>query len=77
MNRKGSTTPMYRLGIALLLSMIAAISYFPLTSLAIKETPSVTDWQGITYWIIGHLIYAFIMLIMPFRFNQKHKFLFY
>lgn len=40
------------------LTVGAALSYFPLTLLAIKETPPVTDGTAIFYWLIGHLFFA-------------------
>ncbi|KHE73269.1 hypothetical protein [Halobacillus sp. BBL2006] len=36
----------------------AAITYVPLTLLAIKETPALTDEIAILYWLIGHILYA-------------------
>lgn len=43
---------------ALLLSVVAALTYFPLTDLAIKETPALDDTVAILYWFIGHIVYA-------------------
>ncbi|WP_226576885.1 hypothetical protein [Halobacillus litoralis] len=43
---------------AILLTAGAATTYVPLTLLAIKETPPVTDGTAITYWLIGHVLYA-------------------
>jgi hypothetical protein len=36
----------------------AATTYVPLTILAIKATPSLTDEIAILYWLIGHVLYA-------------------
>lgn len=43
---------------ASILSGIAAITYVPLTILAIKETPALTDGVAIFYWLMGHVLYA-------------------
>lgn len=43
---------------SLLLSVMAAITYFPLTDLAIKETPPIDDVSAIFYWFTAHFIYA-------------------
>ena len=37
--------------------------YFPLTILAIKETPVVTDYLAITLWTIAHLFFAIFIPI--------------
>ena len=37
--------------------------YFPLTILAIKETPSVTDYLAITLWTIAHLFFSLFIPI--------------
>lgn len=47
-----------RWAIALLLSILAALTYFPLTDLAIKETPSMFDLRAITLWGIAHIFYG-------------------
>ncbi|WP_173916969.1 hypothetical protein [Halobacillus sp. Marseille-Q1614] len=46
---------------AYVLSAIAASTYFPLTILAIKETPSVTNIAAISFWLAGHILYATIL----------------
>ncbi len=43
---------------SLLLSVMAAITYFPLTDLAVKETPAIDDVSAILYWFLSHFIYA-------------------
>ena len=43
---------------SLLLSVMAAITYFPLTDLAIKETPPIDDVSAIFYWFLAHFIYS-------------------
>ncbi|MGP4077231.1 hypothetical protein [Halobacillus sp. K22] len=50
-----------RWSLALILSAFAATSYVPLTLLAIKETPALTDGAAIFYWLIGHVLYAVVL----------------
>ncbi|MFC4403228.1 hypothetical protein [Gracilibacillus xinjiangensis] len=57
---------------ALLLSITAAISYFPLTLIAKKETPSADDVIAITLWFIGHVIYGMVLYILAKR-NLHHQ----
>ncbi|MBH0228767.1 hypothetical protein [Halobacillus yeomjeoni] len=40
------------------LTAFAATTYVPLTLLAIKETPAVTDVEAVIYWLVGHALYA-------------------
>lgn len=51
-------TNRFRWLLASLLTAIAATTYVPLTILAIKETPALTDEVAILYWLIGHVLYA-------------------
>ncbi|ARI78049.1 hypothetical protein [Halobacillus mangrovi] len=44
--------------LAIILSVVAATTYVPLTILAIKETPALTDGIAILYWLVGHALYA-------------------
>lgn len=44
--------------LAIVLTALASTTYVPLTILAIKETPSLTDGAAIGYWLIGHVLYA-------------------
>ncbi|MCA1011309.1 hypothetical protein [Halobacillus halophilus] len=53
--------------LALILSAFAATSYVPLTLLAIKETPALTDGAAILYWLIGHVLYAVVLKISYYR----------
>ncbi|KPB03363.1 hypothetical protein [Bacillus sp. CHD6a] len=45
--------------------------YFPLTILAIKETPSTNDAVAILLWSIGHLAFAVFLPIFYKTTNQK------
>lgn len=47
----------------LILSIGAGLSYFPLSELAIKSVPSITDFRAAMYWFIGHLLYAVLLKI--------------
>ncbi|WP_404462100.1 hypothetical protein [Sutcliffiella horikoshii] len=44
--------------------------YFPLTILAIKETPEPTDAIAILLWSIGHLAFA---VLLPIFYKKKQK----
>ncbi|MBM7703365.1 hypothetical protein [Metabacillus iocasae] len=46
--------------------------YFPLTILAIKETPALNDFMAILYWTIGHLLFA-LTLAYSYYFMQKRS----
>ncbi|RCW69719.1 hypothetical protein [Saliterribacillus persicus] len=45
----------------------AALSYFPLTFLANKETPALFDGFAIVTWMIGHVIYGLILIIYALK----------
>ncbi|WP_078381038.1 hypothetical protein [Sutcliffiella halmapala] len=47
--------------LALCLTLPTVFLYFPLTELAIKETPAVTDIYSFSLWTIGHLIFACLL----------------
>lgn len=53
--------------LSLILTSPTFLLYFPLTVLAIKNTPSVSNIPAISLWIIGHLLYA---LILPINFKK-------
>ncbi|MFD1017829.1 hypothetical protein [Thalassobacillus hwangdonensis] len=53
----------HRWSLALTLSTLAALTYFPLTELAIKPTPDLDNLIAITYWTIGHIIYSIVLKI--------------
>ncbi|MCA0969617.1 hypothetical protein LCM20_03295 [Halobacillus litoralis] len=55
-------------GLSILLTAFASTTYVPLTILAIKETPSLTDGVAILYWLIGHVLYAITLKKAYFRF---------
>ncbi|KGX92667.1 hypothetical protein N781_15225 [Pontibacillus halophilus JSM 076056 = DSM 19796] len=46
-----------------MLTLGAAFTYFPLTTLAIKPTPSVTDLEAIVYWLIGHAAFLIVLVV--------------
>ncbi|WP_181349160.1 hypothetical protein [Thalassobacillus sp. CUG 92003] len=46
---------------ASVLSLGAALSYFPLTILAVKETPDVADPTALGGWMVSHLVYAVVL----------------
>ncbi|RIW29472.1 hypothetical protein D3H55_18710 [Bacillus salacetis] len=40
------------------LTLPALLLYFPLSLLAVKEVPSITNWEAVAYWGGGHLLFA-------------------
>ncbi|SHM42797.1 hypothetical protein [Gracilibacillus kekensis] len=61
-----------RLLLILLLSFLAASSYIPLTILAIKETPALTNGIAIMLWTMGHLFYGISVFYFS-NFLHVHK----
>ncbi|WP_082234669.1 hypothetical protein [Halobacillus massiliensis] len=57
--------------LAFVLSAIAFSTYFPLTLLAIKDTPAVTNMTAIVLWAAGHILYA---LLLKLSYNLKDSF---
>ncbi|MBM7603476.1 putative membrane protein YagU involved in acid resistance [Metabacillus crassostreae] len=55
--------------LSLILTAPTFLLYFPLTILAIKNTPSVSNISAISLWVIGHLLYA---LILPISFKRSN-----
>ncbi|MGV2621794.1 hypothetical protein QRD89_05650 [Halobacillus sp. ACCC02827] len=51
------------------LTLFAAFTYVPLTILAVKETPGLTDGAAITQWLIGHALYAITLKMSFSRFR--------
>lgn len=47
--------------VVFILSIGAGLSYFPLSQLAIKPVPSITDFTAVMYWFIGHFLYAVLL----------------
>ncbi|WP_456271676.1 hypothetical protein [Bacillus sp. AK031] len=43
--------------LAAALTIPALLLYFPLSFLAIKDVPALTNWTALSYWAAGHLIY--------------------
>lgn len=43
---------------SIVLTSGAVMTYFPLTYLAIKETPGLFDVAAIFYWVVGHACFA-------------------
>ncbi|WP_273850276.1 hypothetical protein [Guptibacillus spartinae] len=56
---------------AFVLTLPTVFLYFPLTYLAIKPTPGLWDFTAISYWTLGHLIYAAILFG---AYKGKHNF---
>ncbi|MDX8288204.1 MULTISPECIES: hypothetical protein [Metabacillus] len=44
-----------------LLTLPAALLYFPLTILAVKETPGIFNIEAISWWIAGHILFAAVL----------------
>lgn len=56
---------------ALVLTAFAALTYFPLTDLAIKETPAFDDLAAISYWLIAHLAFGVALVKLDEWTNRK------
>lgn len=56
--------------VALGITFPTILLYFPLTILAIKETPAPTDVIAILLWSIGHLAFA---VFLPIFYKKKQK----
>ncbi|MBA2174512.1 hypothetical protein H0266_06275 [Halobacillus locisalis] len=54
--------------LAIFLTAGASTTYVPLTLLAIKETPALTDGVAIIYWLVGHVLYAITLKKSYYRF---------
>ncbi|MCP3026703.1 hypothetical protein [Halobacillus sp. A5] len=65
--RRMKAAPNRLWGAAVILSGMAALTYFPLTYLAIKDTPSITDGTAVAYWMAGHLLYAVVLKSSYYR----------
>ncbi|WP_411955100.1 hypothetical protein ACKXGF_04875 [Alkalibacillus sp. S2W] len=50
-----------RMEIAAILSFMAFLTYYPLTILAVTETPGVFDIMAIFDWFIAHVIFFFML----------------
>ncbi|MFC0274680.1 hypothetical protein ACFFIX_25470 [Metabacillus herbersteinensis] len=49
------------------LTMPTLFLYFPLTLLAIKDTPALFDWISIIWWSVGHCLFAVVLAIASFQ----------
>jgi hypothetical protein len=55
-----------------LLTLPTVFLYFPLTILAIKDTPAVDDPISFSLWTIAHILFAILLPIFYF-FKQKQR----
>ncbi|MCA0987923.1 hypothetical protein [Guptibacillus algicola] len=53
-----------------LLTLPTVFLYFPLTYLAEKPTPPLTDIVAIGYWTLGHAVYAAVLFAV-YTYNEK------
>ncbi|EKE31658.1 MULTISPECIES: hypothetical protein [Salimicrobium] len=51
----------FRFVLSGLLSAGAALTYVPLTLLAIQETPSLRDGKAISLWLAGHAVFGLVL----------------
>ncbi|MDX5474948.1 MAG: hypothetical protein LPK00_05360 [Bacillaceae bacterium] len=56
--------------LSFILTFPTVFLYFPLTILAIKETPDVADYLALTLWTIAHLFFALFIPIF-YRLLQR------
>ncbi|UOQ86534.1 hypothetical protein [Gracilibacillus salinarum] len=47
-----------RMSTVLFISCAAALTYFPLTIIAVQSTPAVSNGMAILYWFIGHGLFG-------------------
>lgn len=55
---------------AYVLTLPTVFLYFPLTYLAEKPTPPLLDSVAITYWTLGHVVYAAVLFAV-YAMNEK------
>ncbi|WP_186576665.1 hypothetical protein [Aquibacillus kalidii] len=53
----------YKFLLAITISGVAMLSYFPLTLLALRPTPTVYDIESIIYWVSGHFLYGCLLYV--------------
>ncbi|WP_191561824.1 hypothetical protein [Metabacillus idriensis] len=56
---------------AMALTVPAIFLYFPLTSLAEKETPAFNDYPSIGWWTAGHILFAAVLACSEHFINKK------
>lgn len=59
--------------LSLFLTLPTVFLYFPLTMLAIKETPAISDLISLSLWTIGHLSFAVLLPIFYWFLKNKQK----
>lgn len=56
---------------AMALTVPAILLYFPLTSLAVKETPALNDYVAIGWWTAGHILFAAVLACSEYLITKK------
>ncbi|WP_390217193.1 hypothetical protein [Halobacillus seohaensis] len=65
--KKVTATSKRQWKVAIVLAGFAALTYFPLTLLSVQETPRIADIVAISYWLIGHMLYAIVLKLSFYR----------
>lgn len=58
------------LAISALLTIPAALLYFPLSLFSIKEVPSITNLTAFLFWAIGHLLFSITMASVQYHIRK-------
>ncbi|MDT2047488.1 MULTISPECIES: hypothetical protein [Bacillaceae] len=57
--------------VAIFLTLPTIPLYFPLTALAIKDTPRIDDMLAFFYWTVGHILFALSLWICSFIYKSR------
>lgn len=49
---------------AIIFTFPAILLYFPLSILAIKDVPQISDITAFSIWVIGHIFYAYLLAVL-------------
>ncbi|MRX53506.1 hypothetical protein GJU41_05945 [Bacillus idriensis] len=56
---------------AFALTLPAVLLYFPLTILSVRETPAIDDFEALTWWTAGHILFAAAMAASAKNMHKK------
>ncbi|MDR0137206.1 hypothetical protein RFW18_05560 [Metabacillus idriensis] len=56
---------------AFALTLPAVLLYFPLTILAVRETPAIDDFGALAWWTAGHILFAAAMAASAHIMHKK------
>ncbi|WOV87338.1 hypothetical protein QWT69_16030 [Sporosarcina oncorhynchi] len=58
------------LTITIVVNVIIALAYYPLTALSDK-TPAIADFTALVHWVIAHIVYGLVLGLMLHRSLKK------